>query len=112
MDFITSTLGDIVKNWFLMYMQYLVWVANLVLTPINSILTEFFPNLNDIVTMFESFITTYITPFINYFFHLLPPNAMNLCLIYISCLVAFYTITLAIHVLIKAFEIIKSIKIW
>ena len=81
MDFITSTLGDIVKNWFLMYMQYLVWVANLCLSPINSILESTFPQLNDLVTMFESFISTYITPFINYFFHLLPPNAMNLTLI-------------------------------
>lgn len=91
---------------------YITTMANIMLLPINAVISSLFPDLNDYINAFYNFIDFYIVPNINYFFHLLPSNAMQLMLVYLSCIIAFYTITLVAHATIKVIEIIKNIKIW
>lgn len=107
-----SFVEDLILGWFYTYVSTILAVAGYVFGFINDLIIQFFPVLEDVPTIFENFIDSYIVPYINYFIHLLPPNAMNLFILYVGCLLAFYTITIAIHLLVKAFELVKSIKIW
>lgn len=103
---------DSISAPFYLYLRYMKVVVNTILSPINNFLDTMFPDLSGIIEMFDNFLSNYIAPFINYFFHLLPPNAMNVLLIYISVLGIFYVITIGTHIIIKVFEIIKNLKFW
>lgn len=96
----------------------LTFMANLVgilLTPIDLIITNAFPDLASGISDFSSDIgniISMISSIFSYFFNILPFKTQNMLLLYITLLIGFYTITISIHAVLKIIKIIKAIKIW
>lgn len=86
--------------------------VNLFLTPINRIIATAFPSFSNLITSFNTFLDTYITPSLLYFFYILPPNTRFIVIFYLELLLILYSISLTIHGIIKVIEIIKAVKIW
>lgn len=87
-------------------------IANGLLVLINPLVANLFPNFSTMVYNFNLYINTYFTSALNYFFHILPPNARSLVLLYLTILVSYYTISITLHGILKVYTIIKNIKIW
>lgn len=100
------------KFFFITLLDYLVKVANIYLIPVNALLTDVFPDFSAQISHFTSLITSYFGSGLSFFFHLLPPNTRTLVLLYITILIICYTVTFAIHIILKVIEILKQIKIW
>lgn len=100
------------KYFFNALLNFLVSVCNIFLAPINSIVSTYFPNVTQVINLFNSMVRNYLGSGITYFFSILPPNARNLVFLYITFLISFYTISLLVHAVIKVIEIIKAVKIW
>lgn len=87
-------------------------VANVFLLPVNTILTQYFPTFSEQLTSFRLLVLKYFGQPLAWFFHILPPNTRATILFYIACLGACYTITLAVHAVVKIIELIKNVKVW
>ena len=100
------------KALFNVFFNIIKSIINVVLTPINSIVANFFPNLATIINSFNSALKIYLGGGLSYFFNLIPPTSRTLILLYLSILLAYYTGIFAYHLILKVFQIIKKIKIW
>lgn len=100
------------KYFFDALLNFLVTLANIFLAPVNTILTTYFPNISSLITSFTSAVNNYLGNGISYFFSILPTNTKTLVLLYLTILIAFYTISFLVHAVIKVIEIIKAVKIW
>lgn len=87
-------------------------VTNIVLTPINAIVVGLFPNLSGILTTFNNAILIFASSPIGFFAYLLPPTTRSLVLLWLTLLIAYYSVLFTIHVVLKVFRIIKTIKFW
>lgn len=100
------------KFFFNTLLNFMVGVANIFLAPVNSLVVNALPSFTEWVSNFTQLINTYLGNGLAYIFSLLPPNTRTLVLLYITILIVCYTITFAIHVILKIIEVIKQIKIW
>lgn len=100
------------KVIFTLLMKFIVSITNFFLSPINTLVAQYFPQFNEMVNKFNSYLGQLITPLLRYFFNILPPNTRAVILFYVALLIVFYTLSFAIHGVIKVIEIIKNIKIW
>lgn len=87
-------------------------IAGIFTAPINAILVTFFPEFAQVISNFNNGVTTLVGGSLSYFSHLLPPITKATILIYLGILVAYYTIVVNIHIILKVIKIIKNIKIW
>lgn len=96
----------------------LTFVANVVgvfLAPIDLLVANAFPHLNHITTFWSAnfqALTSYLTHGVGYVINLLPEDTARAVWVYLSVVVATYTITISIHLIIKLLIIIKNIKFW
>lgn len=90
----------------------LTWLVNLVLSPINSLFNNLFPDMTSYISQFNSFITNYVGGSLSYFFSLLPPITKNIILLYVSFLILYYPIVWTYTLSIRLFAIIQKIKFW
>lgn len=51
----------------------LSYVINIVLTPINALISNLFPSMANAIATFNTFVNTYVGGSLSYFFSLLPP---------------------------------------
>lgn len=100
------------KFFFITLLNFLVGVANFFLAPVNALVVNALPGFTEWVTNFTNLINTYLGNGLAYIFSILPPNCRTLVLLYITILIACYTVTFAIHIILKVIEILKQIKIW
>lgn len=100
------------KIIFKVFFAIIKTVANGILALVNPIVANVFPSFSSMVAQFNSYVDTYFTSGLNYFFHILPPNARNLIILYLTILLSYYTITITVHAILKVYTIIKNIKIW
>lgn len=87
-------------------------ILNIGLAPINLLVVNLFPDFSNLISTFNSTLTTYVSPTIGYFSSILPPNSRNIILLYLTFLVSYYTIVYSAHAIIKIFKIIQRIKFW
>lgn len=87
-------------------------VANIVLLPINALVSNLLPDLSALISTFNTAVTTFFTGGLNYFFHILPPHCRTFVLLWLTLLIAFYTFSITAHFILKVYTIIKNIKIW
>lgn len=90
----------------------IITIANFFLAPINTLVTSNFPDFSIRLNHFNSLVNTYLSTLLRYFFEILPTNTRSLVLFYLALLLLLYTLTLAIHGIVKLIELIKAIKIW
>ena len=87
-------------------------ILNIGLAPINLLVVNLFPDFSNLISNFNSVVSTYIGGGIGYFSALLPPITKNIILLYLTFLISYYTITYSAHAIIKIFKIIQRIKFW
>ena len=87
-------------------------IVNIVMTPINLLVSNFIPNFSSMIATFNYVLENYIGNGIAYFFSMVPPMTKNVMLTFISFYISYYTVSIAVHGIIKVYAIIKKIKIW
>lgn len=87
-------------------------LVGFLLTPINALFTNLFPNMSNAISSFNSFVNTYVGGALSYFFSLFPPIFRSLLVIWFTFVIAYYGIFYTYKAIIKIFEIIQKIKFW
>lgn len=100
------------KIIFKVLLKFIKSVVNIIMTPINLLIVNLFPDLSSLVSNFNQIVGTYVGNGLSWFAHLLPPMTKNLIILYLGILISYYTITISVHAVIKVIHIIKKIKIW
>ena len=100
------------KAIFKVFFKIIVALTNVILTPINLLVANLFPDLSSIIARFTYACNTYLGSGLSWFYNIIPTNARNLVTIYITILISYYTISISVHAILKVYTIIKNIKIW
>lgn len=87
-------------------------LLNVILLPINTILSALFPDMSQAISTFTSFINTYVGGTLSYFFSIFPPIFRSLLVIWFGFVIGYYTIYYTYLAIIKIFNIIQKIKFW
>ena len=100
------------KAIFKVFLKFIKSIVDIFLTPINLLVVNLFPDLSSLINTFNSTVSNVIGSTLGWFAHLLPPTTKSIVLLYLAILVAYYTITITVHGIIKVIHIIKQLKIW
>lgn len=87
-------------------------LANVILAPVNLLVAGLVPDTARLINTFTTAVNTFIGDGLNYFFSMLPPNCKTFILLYLTFLVAYYSISISVHAILKVYKIIQNIKIW
>ncbi len=87
-------------------------VIDTLMTPINLLVSSLFPDLSNILNVFNSACEQLLGPTLGWFSHLLPPNTRSLILLYFAILIGYYTVIYSVHLITKVIYLIKKVKIW
>lgn len=85
---------------------------DVILSPINALIVNLFPNLANIINAFNGAIQIYVGGGLTYFFNLVPTTSRSLILLWVTILLAYYGIILGYHLIVKILQIIQKIKVW
>ena len=85
---------------------------NIVLTPINALFNNLFPNMATAISQFNSFVTTYIGNNLAWFWNLLPPIFRGLVGTWFTFVIAYYGIYFTYLGFMKIWNVIQKIKFW
>ena len=66
-------------------------LITIVLTPINLLVANLFPNMANAITTFNTFVNTYIGGSLSYFFSLLPPTFRSLLVLWFTFVIGYYS---------------------
>lgn len=97
---------------FNVFFKVISTIVGILTAPINLIIINFLPNLADSINQFNSIVTNLLGGGLGFFSHLLPPITRATILIWFSVVIAFYTISFAVHLIVKTITIIKNVKFW
>ena len=81
-------------------------LIGIILIPANALFTNLFPNMSDAISKFTSFINTYLTNNLSYFFHMLPSGFRTLLILWLTFSIAYYGIIYTYKAFLKIFTII------
>lgn len=84
----------------------------IVLTPINLLIANLFPDMASAITTFNNFVNQYIGGSLSYFFSLLPPTFKTLLVLWFTFVIAYYGFIYTYKGIIKIYEVIQKIKVW
>lgn len=100
------------KAIFTVLLKFIKAVADVILSPINALVVNLVPDLSNLISSFNAGVTQVIGPNLAFFGAMLPPNTRTLILFYLGFLVAYYSISIGIHAILKILHIIQRIKVW
>lgn len=87
-------------------------IVGIFTAPINLLIVNLFPSFAQTIVHFNNSVTTLIGGGIAYFSSLLPPITKVTILLWLGIVLAYYTISINIHLILKVIQIIKNLKIW
>ena len=87
-------------------------IIDIVLTPLNLLFDNVFPDVSNMISTFNTFVTTYVGGALSYFFSILPPLFRGLLVLFITFVIAYYGIYYTYLAIKKIFDIIQKIKLW
>lgn len=87
-------------------------VIGFILTPINALFANLFPDMSNAISTFNTFVNTYIGGSLSYFFSLFPPIFKTLLVLWFTFVIAYYSIFYTYKAIIKIFNVIQKIKFW
>ena len=93
-------------------LKALVTVVGFLLTPINSLISNAFPDMATSIATFNSFITNYFSSNLAYFFSMFPPTFKTLLVLFITFSIGYYSIYYGYIAIVKIFNVIQKIKFW
>ena len=100
------------KAIFKVFFKIIVTLTNVILTPINLLVANLFPDLGLILTRFNYVLNNYLGGGLAWFWSIIPPYCKSLIVLYLTILISYYTIMISVHAILKVYTIIKRIKIW
>lgn len=93
-------------------LKLVIKVLDIVLTPINLLFVNLFPDVSSMISTFNNFVNTYVGNGLSYFFSMLPPIFKGLLVSFFTFVIAYYGIYYTYIGIKKIFEIIQKIKFW
>lgn len=90
----------------------LMKVIDIVLTPLNLLFDNLFPDVSSMISNFTTFVNTYVGGTLSYFFSLLPPIFRSLLISFITFVIAYYGVYYTYLGIKKIFDVIQKIKLW
>ena len=90
----------------------LMSIINIVLTPLNLLFDNLFPDVGNMISTFSTFVNQYVGGSLSYFFSLLPPLFRGLITTFITFVIAYYGIYYTYVSIKKLFDVIQKIKLW
>ena len=87
-------------------------LLNLVLLPINALIENIFPSMSTAIQSFTNFVNNVVGANLAYFFSMLPPTFKTILSIWITFIIAYYTIYYSYIAILKIFNVIQKIKFW
>lgn len=87
-------------------------VVGFILSPINALFNNLFPDMSSAISTFNNFVTSYLGGALSYFFSLFPPIFKSLLVLWFTFVIAYYSIFYTYKMIIKIFNIIQKIKFW
>ena len=100
------------KAIFKVFFKIIVTLTNVILTPINLVVANLFPDLSQVLIKFNYAASEFLGNGLTWFWSLIPSGCKTIIIIYITILISYYTISVTVHVILKVYTIIKNIKIW
>lgn len=82
------------------------------LAPVNLLVANLFPDFAILLSTFNNNVSRYVGGMIGYFSYMIPPTTKSLITLYLTFLISYYTISYAVHGVVKIFKIIQRIKFW
>lgn len=93
-------------------LNILMKVIDIVLTPLNLLFDNLFPNVGSMISTFNTFVTTYIGGTLSYFFSILPPIFRGLLVTFLTFVIAYYGVYYTYLAIKKIFDVIQKVKLW
>lgn len=93
-------------------LNVLMSVINIVLTPLNLLFDNLFPDVGNMISTFATFVNQYVGGSLSYFFSLLPPIFRGLITAFITFVIAYYGIYYTYVGIKKLFDVIQKVKLW
>ena len=93
-------------------LSVLMKVIVIVLTPLNLLFTNLFPDVSNMISTFATFVNTYIGGALSYFFSLLPPIFRGLLVAFLTFVIAYYGVYYTYVAIKKIFDVIQKVKLW
>jgi len=90
----------------------LISVVSFLLTPLNALFTNLFPDVSTAISTFNTFVTNYIGGSLTYFFSMFPPIFRSLLVLWFTFIISYYTVYYTYNGLVKVFNIIQKVKFW
>lgn len=90
----------------------LTGVVNFLLTPINLLVSNVFPNMSSAIATFTNFVNTYLGSNLSYFFSMFPPTFKTLLVLFITFCAGYYTVYYSYIAIVKIFNVIQKVKFW
>lgn len=87
-------------------------VITFLLTPVNALVQNAFPDMANAIATFNNFVDTYFGSNLTYFFSMFPPIFKSLLVLFITFSIGYYTIHFTYTALVKIFNVIQKVKFW
>lgn len=87
-------------------------VVSFLLTPVNALVENLFPDMASAIATFNNFVDTYLGSNLAYFFSMFPPIFKSLLVMFFTFCIAYYTVHFTYIALVKIFTIIQKVKFW
>ena len=90
----------------------LTGVVSFLLTPVNALVENLFPDMANSIATFNNFVDTYLGSNLAYFFSMFPPIFKSLLVLFFTFCIVYYTVHFTYISLVKIFTIIQKVKFW
>lgn len=90
----------------------LTGIVTFLLTPLNSLVANLFPDMTNTITTFNNFVNNYFGSNLTYFFSMFPPIFKSLLVLFITFSIGYYTVHFTYTALVKIFNVIQKVKFW
>lgn len=98
----------IIKALFKLILSFL----NIILYPLNTLITQIFPDVSNVVSTFTTFCNTFLTGSLAFFGGFIPPMTKGIVILWLTFLIGYYPGVWLWNATIKVFNVIQKIKFW
>lgn len=90
----------------------LTGVVNFLLTPINALVENVFPDMANAIATFNNFVNNYFGSNLSFFFSMFPPIFKTLLALFLTFCIGYFTVHFTYTAIIKIFNVIQKVKFW
>lgn len=94
------------------FLKIISTLVGFLLTPLNSLISNLFPNMATSIATFNNFVDNYFGNNLTYFFSMFPPIFKSLLVLFITFAISYYAVHYTYIAIVKIFAIIQKVKFW